>query len=236
MQDRTVQTMWEAIGALDFSRMKAKLLHQQHRDWTLESLEQAERGYRQFLKLAAKYPETPAVPSELVDAFWHAHILDTRRYADDCMQIFGYILHHDPYVGIDGPEDESRLMAMAATSDALFVREFGSPLTSAAYCARAAADNAAYCAREAKEKNAAYCARMANEENAAYCARMADRPDAAYCARMAAGDAAYCARLVSGEAAYCARLAATGEVVPQGHSAAAKPAYCALTSPQAAAC
>nr|WP_255519658.1 PilZ domain-containing protein [Cupriavidus sp. IK-TO18] len=25
----------------------------------------------------------PAVPSELVDAFWHAHILDTRRYADD---------------------------------------------------------------------------------------------------------------------------------------------------------
>lgn len=202
MQDRTVQIMWDAIDTLDFSRMKAKLLHPQHRDWTIESLEQAERGYRQFLKLAAKYPETPAVPSELVDAFWHAHILDTRRYAEDCLRIFGYLLHHDPYVGIDGPEDEARLMAMAAASDTLSVREFGSPLTSAAYCARAATDNTAYCAR------------MAKETNAAYCARMAERKDAAYCARMATPEAAYCARPGS-----------------QGHALTARPAYCALTSP-----
>lgn len=212
MQDRTVQTMWQAIDALDFSRMKAKLLHQQHRDWTMESLEQAERGYRQFLKLAAKYPETPAVPSELVDAFWHAHILDTRRYADDCLRVFGYILHHDPYVGIDGPEDEARLMAMAATSDTLSMREFGSPPTSAAYCARAATDNAAYCARLVKEKKAAYCARMAEGQ-----------------------DAAYCARTATTEAAYCARLAETHHAVSQDYALAARPAYCALTSPRTVA-
>jgi len=213
MQDRTLQTMWDAIDGLDFSRMKAKLLHQQHRNWTIESLEQAERGYRQFLKLAAKYPDTPAVPSELVDAFWHAHILDTRRYADDCVRIFGHILHHDPYVGIDGPEDEARLMAMAAASNTLNVREFGSPLTSAAYCARAATDNATYCARLVKETNAAYCARMA------------ERTDAAYCARMA-----------TTEAAYCARLAEASQAGSQGHALAARPAYCALTSPGTVAC
>ncbi|BDB29273.1 hypothetical protein CTP10_R66870 (plasmid) [Cupriavidus sp. P-10] len=193
MQDRTVQSMWEAIDTLNFSRMKAKLLHQQHRDWTMESLEEAEGGYRQFLKLAAKYPETPAVPSELVDAFWHAHILDTRRYADDCVRIFGYILHHDPYVGIDGPEDEARLMAMAATSDALNMREFGSPLTSSAYCARAATDNAAYCARMAKETNAAYCARMAERQDAAYCARLAGTDDLVSQGRALAPRPAYCA-------------------------------------------
>ncbi|MGN5478662.1 glycine-rich domain-containing protein [Cupriavidus basilensis] len=144
MRDRTVEIMWQAIDALDFSRMKAKLLHQkQHAQWTPESLESAEAGYRQFLKMAAKYPGTPAVPSEQVDAFRHAHILDTRRYASDCENIFGYVLHHDPYVGIDGPEDEARLLKMAAESDALSMREFGSPLTSASCCARAAADEPA---------------------------------------------------------------------------------------------
>ncbi|SPA34301.1 conserved hypothetical protein [Cupriavidus taiwanensis] len=207
MHERTVQTMWQDIDALDFERMKAKLLHQRHLDWTPASLEQAEDGYRQFLKLAAKYPETPAVPSELVDAFWHAHILDTRRYADDCMRIFGRVLHHDPYVGIDGPEDEARLLALAASSDALNLREFGSPLTSAAYCARAATDHAAYCARIGEKKDAAYCARLAERK-----------------------DAAYCARLATDEAAYCAREAEGG--LGQAPSVTARPAYCAVNSPR----
>lgn len=210
MHESTVQTMWQDIDALDFSKMKAKLLHQQHQDWTPASLEQAEDGYRQFLKLAAKYPETPAVPSELVDAFWHAHILDTRRYADDCVRIFGRVLHHDPYVGIDGPEDEARLLAMAAASDALNLREFGSPLTSAAYCARAATDHAAYCAR------------MSEKKDAAYCARLAERTDAAYCARLATDAAAYCAREAEGG-------------LGQAHTVTTRPAYCAVNSPRGVA-
>lgn len=197
MQDRVIETMWQAIDALDFSRMKAKLLHQTHAQWSAESLEHAERGYRQFLKLAAKYPHTPAVPSEQVDAFWHAHILDTRRYASDCERIFGYVLHHDPYVGIDGPEDEARLLEMADVSNALSMREFGNSLTSAAYCAREAADEAAYCARMSRKTESAYCARMTEAADPAYCARMAEAAEPAYCARLAAKEKpAYCARAI----------------------------------------
>ncbi|WP_244222537.1 glycine-rich domain-containing protein [Cupriavidus lacunae] len=233
MQDRIVETMWQAIDALDFSRMKAKLLHQKHAHWTPVSLEQAESGYRQFLKLAARYPDTPAVPSEQVDAFWHAHILDTRRYAGDCEHIFGYVLHHDPYVGIDGPDDEARLLAMAAASDALSTREFGTPLTSAAYCARAAADEPAYCARMAKAEDPAYCARVAKAEEPAYCARMAKAEEPAYCARMAkAQEPAYCARMAKAEEpAYCARVARAAEPAYCARMAkTAEPAYCARTA------
>ncbi|WP_029050207.1 hypothetical protein [Cupriavidus sp. amp6] len=180
MQNRNIEIMWQHIDTLDFSRMKAKLLQQQHARWTPESLEHAESGYRQFLKLAAKYPDTPAVPSEQVDAFWHAHILDTRRYASDCERIFGYVLHHNPYVGIDGPEDEVRLMEMAATSDALSMHEFGSTLTSAAY-SREAADNPAYCARMAKAVEPAYCAIAAETDEVDIRGRLdASRPS--YCA------------------------------------------------------
>lgn len=231
MQDRTVETMWQAIEALDFSRMKAKLLHQQHVRWTLESLEEAERGYRQFLKLAAKYPDSPAVPSEQVDAFWHAHILDTRRYAGDCERIFGYVLHHDPYVGIDGPEDEARLLKMAVASDELSTREFGRPLTSAAYCARAATEDPAYCARAAKANQSTSSAPMAGSERPAYCARMAMAGDSAYCARMARDeDPAYW------DPAYCARVAEAHGAAAQARPDAGRPAYCALTSPHAASC
>ncbi len=101
---------------------------------------------------------------------------------------------------------------MAAESDALSMREFGSPLTSASYCARAAADEPAYCAREAKAAEPAYCARMAKKPS--------------YCARV--GKAL--------EPAYCAREVEANEVVTMEHSCDSRAAYCALTLPQAASC
>ncbi|EHP39786.1 hypothetical protein OR16_29554 [Cupriavidus basilensis OR16] len=135
VQQQSIERSWQVIDALDFSRIKAKLLHGKSAHWSPESLVDAEAGYRSFLKLAAKYPDAPVVPSEQVDAFWHAHIVDTRRYASDCERIFGHVLHHDPYVGIDGPQDEARLRALAEASARLSVREFGSRPTTAAYCA-----------------------------------------------------------------------------------------------------
>jgi len=35
-----------------------------------------------------------------VDAFWDQHILDTRKYAEDCAAAFGHFLHHYPYSGM----------------------------------------------------------------------------------------------------------------------------------------
>jgi hypothetical protein len=40
-----------------------------------------------------------------VDTFWHYHILDTLKYAEDCQAVFGYFLHHFPYLGLRGEED-----------------------------------------------------------------------------------------------------------------------------------
>ena len=40
-----------------------------------------------------------------VDEFWHQHILDTRKYRDDCENIFGHYMDHTP--GLD-PEAQKR--------------------------------------------------------------------------------------------------------------------------------
>jgi hypothetical protein len=181
--------MWKAIDGLDFERIRTKLLHRRKSEWTPQTVLQAERGYRQFLKLSAKYPDVAVVPDEAVDAFWHAHILDTRRYAADCRRIFGHMLHHNPYVGIDGAEDEANLRRLADVSNELAVREFGSTDTcTPAYCAVAADRRArpAYCAVSLGERaNPAYCAIAASTSaQPAYCAVTTTRHASAHGSRL----------------------------------------------------
>lgn len=216
-QDRDVAAMWEAIDALDFERIKAKLAHRAQGSLGADAIARAEGGYRRFLKLAAKYPEVPVVPSEEVDEFWHMHILDTQRYAADCERIFGHMIHHDPYLGIDADEaDDARRMALIEAGRALMDKEFGASSLdggiSAAYCVRALEDTA----------SAAYCVRaLADESTAAYCVRATiDEPAPAYCVRAVAGKAktkdAYCVRpaINAPSAAYCVYAAQPAVAAP----------------------
>ena len=62
----------------------------------------AERWFVEMLKfLALAEPGEAAVahqlvPSEPVDAAWHAFILHTRAYERYCQTTFGHYFHHDP--------------------------------------------------------------------------------------------------------------------------------------------
>ncbi|PTB22854.1 hypothetical protein C9I57_01640 [Trinickia symbiotica] len=191
--------------------MKSKLLHKHRGAVTEHDIARAEAGYRQFLKIIAKYPDAPVVPSEAVDEFWHMHILDTQRYGADCERIFGYMVHHDPYIGIDGPQDEARLADAARSSHALFMREFGTAAEAPAYCIRSAEGaTAAYCIRaEENGASAAYCIRQTvDAASAAYCIKQAaDMSSAAYCIKQTAdaSSAGYCIKQTAdmSSAAYC---------------------------------
>ena len=89
---------------------------------------QAELAYRRFLTLHREYPERTFVPSVLIDLLWHYHVLDTRKYADDCERIFGYFLHHDPYFGLGSDESlQANNEAWEATR-ALWEQVFGEPM------------------------------------------------------------------------------------------------------------
>jgi hypothetical protein len=90
-------------------------------------------AYRRFLTLHLRHPGRTLVPSALIDLVWHYHILDTRKYAEDCHRIFGYLLHHDPYFGIGGEESRRENRAAWAETRALWEQEFGEPLTGPAH-------------------------------------------------------------------------------------------------------
>lgn len=115
-----------SIEALDFSRIKHKLMVNDEGDmWTYEQCELAEREYKRFLTLIKLNPKRQIVPTKLMDKFWHQHILDTAAYYRDCMETFGFFIHHFPYFGIYGTEDKEKLDLAFEDSKQLYYQCFG---------------------------------------------------------------------------------------------------------------
>lgn len=101
-EEEKVDEKWELIENLDLSTVNERFSKKKSFIWKLtHDANKIEAEYRQFLYLAATHPEDVIVPwSDALDEFWHTHILDTRKYEQDCMVIFGKMFHHDPHLPI----------------------------------------------------------------------------------------------------------------------------------------
>lgn len=124
-----VMAIQGAIDSLDLDPIKVKLMDENEGlGWTRDQVDEAEKWYKRFLLLNYKYPRMSVVPNKQIDSFWHFHILDTMKYAEDCEKILGYFLHHFPYFGMRGAEDAKNLKSAFAETKKLFELEFGEPL------------------------------------------------------------------------------------------------------------
>ena len=145
---RSTIEMFDAIGRLDLGPIKVKLMDREEGEgWTREFAERMELEYKRFLALRAKYPHEPLAPGKDVDRFWHAHILDTQKYVEDCERVFGHYLHHFPYFGMRGAEDAAAWAAAGERTRALYAAEFHVSMdgTSAAWCSVAGETKTAWC-------------------------------------------------------------------------------------------
>lgn len=217
------------LPELELEQIKTKLMHVESGEgWSVARTGAVEAEYRRFLYLMKKFPNEQAGPSVDVDTFWHYHILDTAKYAADCELVFGYFLHHYPYIGLRGEGDDEVHRRSGERMRELYEQTFAESYdrgqaraAKAAYCA--VTNEAAYCAVTSAT---AYCAATAKQSycavtaKPAYCAATAQP---AYCA--ATAGQSYCA--ATSKPAYCA--AATS---PSYCAATSKPAYCAATAKQ----
>lgn len=114
---------------LDTSMIRLKLTSPEEGEetWPQDKLDLAEQEYRRFLALCLAYPDEAVVPCRLVDEFWHAHILDTRAYREDCERIFGFFYDHYPYFGLNGPQDADNLRTAYDSTLDLYEANFGAP-------------------------------------------------------------------------------------------------------------
>ena len=78
------------------------------------------------------FPAMEMAPLEDVDTFWHYHILDTMKYARDCEQVFGYFLHHYPYLGMEGEDGMAVQQQAGERMRELYESTFNVPYTQAA--------------------------------------------------------------------------------------------------------
>jgi len=91
------------IAALDLEPIAFKACMDE--GWEIEKVDRITLDYRCFLQAVRNAPDELLAPSKDVDLFWHHHILDTRKYIEDCQNLFGKYIHHFPYSGIRGDKD-----------------------------------------------------------------------------------------------------------------------------------
>jgi hypothetical protein len=152
-----------AIQALDLTPIKFKATREEDGyGWTAEHADRMEAAYKRYLILHAKYPHLPLAPERDIDRFWHMHILDTRKYAADCMAVFGRFLHHFPYLGLRGEDDAKALEQAYRAMQELYAQEFGEPVPELQ-------NDAAWCSVEPVKGSAAWCSVEPVKGSAAWC-------------------------------------------------------------------
>jgi len=137
------------VASLNFQKLSWKLSESSEAKMTKVECLYAEQEYQRYLTLKVLYPRVELVPNKLVDEFWHAHILDTKAYHEDCNKVFGYYLHHYPYFGIHDDNDYQNLVTAFDKTKKLYEVHFGqypNELNHASRCADHACHAPSSCA------------------------------------------------------------------------------------------
>ena len=126
----TVVTLEQArnyLNNLDLSYIVSSMCAESYSlpRWTLSDANYCAQLYKNFLLLIKKHQPEAMVPTREIDEFWHNHILNTKKYYQDSLQIFGHYLHHEPASMDDDPE---QLIADFQQTKKYYQNEFGVPL------------------------------------------------------------------------------------------------------------
>jgi hypothetical protein len=121
------------------------------------------------------------------------------KYAADCDAVFGYFLHHFPYVGMRGKDDEKALERMGGRMREVYEETFGECYIGTAEAGEPS--GAAFCANiSASTIKPAFCAATINASaiKPAFCAATsASTIKPAFCAARAGPDGAGSRRAVA---------------------------------------
>lgn len=234
------QSASEAVMELNLDRIKLKLMHVESGEgWSQEKTDSIEREYRRFLCLMKIYPDEDTAPLMDVDTFWHYHILDTMKYAADCEKVFGYFLHHYPYVGLRGDNDIQFRVDSGERMRVLYENTFGEAYIKPQII-DAATPATAFCAGPHAET--AFCAgpHISNQPvrmNAATAFCAGPHAEMAFCAGPhgrvlpSTADSA-----VDAATAFCAGPHIHASPLPSASAASAVTAFCAGPRAQTAFC
>lgn len=99
----------------DLTRVENRFLQQGRQK---DELSLAVSEYRRFLFLCPQAEGKNVCCPPKIDDVWHAHMLDSVHYVNDCNKYFGFYLHHNPCEnGVDPSDMESTFDLYEKTFD-----------------------------------------------------------------------------------------------------------------------
>lgn len=165
------QEVIAAIQALDLESVKARVMDPALGEgWSHAYANEIEAAYKTYLTMVVKYQEhaEDILLSKDVDEFWHTHILQTAKYADDCQRVFGTFIHHNPHVGAVTAEVHAHRDVLAAKTRRLYELEFGGTAQAqTAWAGNVGRDAAAMSNLQVRGDNAAMSNLQVHSDNAA---------------------------------------------------------------------
>ena len=90
---------FDMIKLCIYKKMQGHIEDTPGSDDILLEIDAAIEEYKRFLILKIENPDVGMSPTKSMDEVWHFHILDTKKYAEDCDRMFGTFLHHTPGYG-----------------------------------------------------------------------------------------------------------------------------------------
>jgi len=113
------------VNSLDFELQIKKMVEYNGLD--KEYVDECMKQYKNFLAMLIAYKDSNIefVPNSMIDEAWHQHILDTRKYAEDCMLMFGEFKHHYPYFGLRGEDDVKVWKEVSKLTEKVYKHHFG---------------------------------------------------------------------------------------------------------------
>ncbi len=86
----------ELIDNFDYSKVTKKVKEELGENATKEFLYEGVENLKKYYAVALLDPLNCHAVSEMVDPFWHAHILFTHDYIKFCDDVYGHYIHHEP--------------------------------------------------------------------------------------------------------------------------------------------
>lgn len=120
-----IVAFFDRVNNLDLQAVEKQLIFS--KGWTDKQTQLAISHYKLFLYLKLLYPAAILVPTQEIDAVWHAHIeVNLLNYIQDCDYLFGYTLNHCSTISEEQNEETHQMYQRAfSTTKALFEEFFG---------------------------------------------------------------------------------------------------------------
>lgn len=94
MKTKLDRKRWRMIRRINLTQIMEKV--KAENNWSDDEANKHLANYRKFLWLLGMRISPTPIPNKEIERFWHAHILDTQKYAHDCNKVFNRIIHHKP--------------------------------------------------------------------------------------------------------------------------------------------